>query len=32
VEVNFYEGWFNGTKHDYYETLDGVFISAKKAR
>ncbi len=32
VDVNFYEGTFNGTKYYYYETLDGKFISAGKAR
>ena len=32
VDVNFYEGVFNGTKYYYYETLDGIFISAGRAR
>lgn len=32
VDVNFYEATFRGTKYYYYETLDGIFISAGKAR
>ena len=32
VDVNFYEGVFNGIKYYYYETLNGIFISAGKAR
>ncbi|MFN6103138.1 MAG: polymorphic toxin-type HINT domain-containing protein, partial [Planctomycetaceae bacterium] len=32
VDIEFYEAWLNGTKYYYYETLDGIFISAGKAR
>ena len=32
VDVNFYEATFNGIRYYYYETLDGIFISAGKAR
>jgi len=32
VDVNFYEATFNGIRYYYYETLDGIFISAGRAR
>lgn len=32
VDVNFYEATLNGTKYYYYETLQGLFISAGKSR
>ena len=32
VDVNFFEATFNGVRYYYYETLDGIFISAGRAR
>ena len=32
VNVNFYEVTFNGVRYYYYETLDGIFISAGRSR
>ena len=31
-QVRFYEATFHGTRYYYYETLDGRFVSAGKAR